>query len=225
MHVLIIGGTSGLGFELAKQFKGKGWDVTVTGRSQKTDAFHFYEFEIGLDAEDITMGVTGILYEIQDILLKDIDLLVYAAGFYQEGHIDNLDYDDICEMINVGLTAPAFLLSSILFTQKKLGGFIAITSTSQITPRELEPMYTAVKAGLGMLAHSVSLDERVGKVLVASPAGILTNFWKGAPRSGELLDPTWAATQIIQLYGEHFRYQHALILREPPRIEVIKIEE
>ena len=124
-------------------------------------------------------------------------------------------------MVRVGLTSPAMMLQRILQKQEHLDGFIAVTSTSQSVPRLREPVYTAAKAGLGMLAKSVSLDPQVSKTLVVAPAGMKTNFWKGAEREGELLEPQWVAKQIINLYEGGFAYKYARILRGPPRVEAI----
>lgn len=144
-------------------------------------------------------------------------------GFYQEGNISDVSDEDIANMTNVGLLAPAMLLQRILKKQDKLAGFIAVTSTSQWTPRLLEPIYTAVKSGLGMLANSVSLDERIDRVLVAGPAGMNTRFWENSPRDmSTMLDPKWVAEQVLDQYSGDFKYKLARILRGPARVEVIE---
>ena len=145
-------------------------------------------------------------------------------GFYQEGSIRQLSDEDIKKMMNVGLVTPTLILNRILNRQERLPGFIAITSTSQWTPRIDEPIYTAVKAGLGMFAHSLSLDPQVGKVLVAGPAGMKTNFWVDAEKdTSTMLEPKWVAEQICHLYFEdEFKYNCARILREPSRIKILE---
>src|SRR3989338_6779319 len=126
-------------------------------------------------------------------------------------------------MEDIGLLAPALIVQRIIKKQGSLAGFIAITSTSQWTPRLLEPMYTAVKAGLAMLANSLSLDPRIGKVLVAGPAGMATRFWENNPRDmSKMLDPKWVAEQIIQLYADDFEYKFSRIMRDPPRVEIVE---
>src|SRR3989344_3159537 len=112
-------------------------------------------------------------------------------------------------MLHVGLTAPVTILNRILKNQKSLPGFIAITSTSQWTPRLLEPVYTAVKAGLGMFANSLSLDERVGKTMVAAPAGMKTNFWATTDKDiSDMLDPEWVADQMLIQWSDSFKYKY-----------------
>ncbi len=214
--VLIVGGSSGLGLEIGKLFMEDHF-VIVSGRTDpKVQGLDFRYLELG-----------GVSLETDlNILANDlpkIDLYVYAAGFFQEGTISGLTDDDINKMNRVGLLAPAMLLQRILRKQGNLPGFIVITSTSQWTPRQLEPMYTAVKAGLGMLAESVALDEKVGKVLVVGPAGMQTRFWDQDGRdTSDMLEPEWVAARVMELWQGDFGYRFVRILRNPARVEIVK---
>lgn len=216
-NVLIVGGSSGLGLELARSFK-KNHSVIVTGRRDpEEEQVRFVSLELSAPQK---------LGEDLSTLVKDlpvIDTLIYAAGFYQEGTMSDLSDTDIMAMESVGMLAPALLLQRILKKQESLSGFVAVTSTSQWTPRLLEPIYTAAKAGLGMMANSVSLDERIGKVLVAGPAGMDTRFWENSPRdTSTMLDPAWVAAQILGHYNDDFEYKFIRILRDEPRVEVVE---
>lgn len=216
-NVLIVGGSSGLGLELALILSST-HQVIVTGRRDpKNKNVDFRVLDL-IARSNFADDLNGLVAE-----LPQVDLFVYAAGFYQEGNISDISDEDIGNMTNVGLLAPAMLLQRLLKKQKKLSGFIAVTSTSQWTPRLLEPMYTAVKSGLGMLANSVSLDERIDKVLVAGPAGMNTRFWESNPRDmSTMLDPKWVAEQVLDQYSGDFKYKFAHILRGPARVEIIE---
>jgi NAD(P)-dependent dehydrogenase (short-subunit alcohol dehydrogenase family) len=213
---LIVGGSSGLGLELARRLSAD-HEVFVTGRRDPSvNNLQFRLLELGDDV--LATNLDALVAD-----LPEIDLVVHAAGFFQEGTISDLTDADIAKMERVGLLAPAMLLARLLRKQNKLSGFIAITSTSQWTPRLLEPMYTAVKAGLGMLANSISLDERVGKVLVLGPAGMRTRFWEKDGRdTSDMLDPEWVATEIMELWGEDFNYKFVRALRNPARVEIVE---
>lgn len=215
-RALIIGGTSGLGLALAKLLAAN-HEVYVSGRREvDIDGIWFFELELNSDS------LAEKLDEVVDSL-PTIDLLVYAAGFYQEGTLAELSDADIEKMYRIGLQAPAMLLARILRKQVNLPGFIAITATSQWTPRPLEPMYTATKAGLGMLANSISKDVHVGKVLVAGPAAMNTHFWETARDPETVLDPEWVAEQILSAWEGDYRYKLIRILRKPARVETSKV--
>lgn len=214
----IVGGTSGLGLELALKLASS-HSVIVTGRRDPKNSQVTFQY---LDLSSIS----SLLNDLDHLLtsLPKVDLFIYAAGFYQEGRINELSDEESFTMINVGLLAPALLLQRLLKKQSALAGFIAVTSSSQMTPRLLEPIYTAVKAGLGMLANSVSLDEHVGKVLVAAPAGMQTRFWENRERDiSSMLDPMWVAEQILDHYALNFEYQLIRMSREPARVDVVEV--
>lgn len=219
---LIVGGTSGLGAELATLLKSENnFKVYVTGRKKPQDQqLNFIHFDIDADTEQLPY----LIHEVLSQLPQQIDLFIYAAGFYQSGTMKQLPDEDIRRMLNVGLIAPTIILNRILNHQEKLPGFIAITSTSQWTPRIYEPVYTAAKAGLGMLANSLSLDPQVEKVLVVGPGGMKTGFWANTGQdTGNMMEPKWVAEQIHQLYfADEFKYKCVRILREPTKVEIIE---
>jgi len=218
VHVLIIGGTSGLGLELAKLFHEQRCDVTVTGRSSRGGKFRFWELPVGTQVLSLQARLDELIEGI-----PTVDILIYSAGYFQEGSMCELSDDDIGQMVNLGLMLPMLLLSHLLRKQGRLRGFVAVTSTSQWTPRELEPVYTAVKAGLGMLANSVSLDPMVDRVLVAAPSGMKTKFWEEDGRdTSMMLEPSWVASQIVDLLDGGFAFKFAKILRGPMRVEVVE---
>lgn len=218
MNCLIIGGSSGLGLSLAQKLSDT-YEVYITGRNDpKVSGLAFHP----LDLADANATLTAIDSLLQK--LPHIDLLIYAAGFFQDGTVTKISIDQIDAMLSVGLTSAVYITRQLLESQGDLPEFIAITSTSQWTPRLKEPVYTAVKAGLGAYANSLSLDPRVGKTLVAGPAGMATNFWKGTDKTehdtAQMLDPDWVADRIVELRQKEYDYQFARILRGPARVEV-----
>src|SRR3990167_5371028 len=219
MATVIIGGTRGLGFEIGVLLAKRGSRVFTTGRSQRAiEGFTTVELPVNEKVAELQARLDTIVSE-----LPHIDLLVFAAGFGEQGTIDELSDEHVLAMINVGLVLPALLLQRILKKQGGLKGLIAITSTSQWIPRKKEPVYTGVKAGLAMLANSVSLDSRAKKTLVVGPAGMDTGFWAGSCRdTAGMLSPQFVAKEVFKLWNEKFVYRLARILRDPPRVEVLE---
>lgn len=217
---LIIGGTTGLGLALAKLLQKNGMNVIVTGRSKKEvpSSIQFISLDITESFSDVVKDVDTIVNK-----LPSIDLVVFCAAFYEQGHLDELGDAHIEATLHISLTAPALFLNRMLQKQGGLSGVIAITSTSQWTPREKEPIYSASKAGLAMLMNSASLDPRIKKVLVAGPAGMQTPFWEGTGKDQtSLLSPEWVGEQILALWNGVFRFRLVRILRSPSRVEVLE---
>lgn len=217
-NALIGGGTSGLGLELGLLFAEE-YRVFITGRHDPgKEGLTYAPLDLNVERHELGRALDALLGS-----LPAIGLLVYAAGFSQQGALDSLGDEEIAAMMSVGLFAPAMLIQRILRKQNALPALIAITSTSQWTPRPHEPLYTAVKAGLAMLANSLSLDSRLGKVLVAAPGGMATQFWKKRERDVTgMLEAPWVARQIHGQFHEDFRYRFIRIPRDPPRVEVVE---
>lgn len=215
-RALIVGGTNGLGRELALTLA-PDYEIAVAGRT-KRDVFNFFPLSLSAAPKDNV----SVAHQLNTIAKEwPCDLIVYAAGFYQEGRITDLSDNAIADMMLVGVSAPAMLLSRYLGLYNRLDGFIAITSSSQWTPRKLEPVYTASKAGLGMLARSLAEDGRINKTFVAGPTGMKTPFWDGTGKdTKEMLDPKWVAEQIVGAYAGSFRYRFIKIHRCPSRVEI-----
>lgn len=225
-NALVVGGTSGLGFEMARLLR-ETHRVTITGRGPRGtfDDVEFKYLNISGNSQSSALELTRAIEILLGSFSEKIDLLVYAAGFGQERLISELTNYDITQMVNVGLVVPTIFARNLLLRSSALK-FVLIGSTSQFTPRVREPLYTAVKAGAAMLAQSLSLDPNMEKVLVAAPAGMNTPFWKSGDRSEKdltnMLNPNWVAQQIVPQISESYRYRFMKILRGPARVEIVE---
>lgn len=216
MSDLIIGGTSGLGLELAREFSSQSEnEVFITGRHDPNVDFATYR-EFDLSKANLAERIGAFVTE-----LPPIKCLIYAAGYFQEGTVTDLSNEEIETMIDVGGRGLIYFTKSLLEKQNKLEEIITITSTSQWTPRKLEPIYNFAKAGAGHFSNGLAEDDRVGKVMVAGPAGMNTDFWEGVARDDldQMLDPKWVAEQIMDNRQDDYEYKYIRILRGPARVE------
>lgn len=216
-NILIVGGSSGVGLELARHYIAEGHTVAITGRTAPEGlAAQFIPFAMTASSERLVADIDGVVSAF-----GQVQTLIYAAGFLQRGTIDALDDSALLTMAHVGLVAPMMLVSRLKPLAPTPLKVMLITSSSQYTPRPLEPAYTATKAGLGMLGASLARDPAIGKVLVAAPSGIRTRFWAGTPDdTSAMLDPVWVANQIVELSSGPYKYRFAKLLRGPARTEI-----
>ncbi len=215
---LIIGGTSGLGLELAKKLAARDEKVIITGRQDpEVDKVEYKKFD--LSSSELVKRVDESIANI-----VEVDRLIYAAGFFQEGTLTDLSEEQIEEMMDVGGRGLIYFLRALLIKQNKLDELITITSTSQWIPRKLEPIYNFVKAGAGHLSNAIAEDGRVGKVLVAGPAGMRSEFWDGIARDDldQMLDPAWVANEMLKAASGDYNYKYIRILRQPARVEEVE---
>lgn len=216
---LIIGGSSGLGLELAKQLSDfPEYNIVITGRHKPKEKIKFIKLD--LSEGNISKKIDETLSKV-----KQIDLLIYCAGFLRTADIEELKDSEIIAMNNVGLNAPELLINKILNKQENLEEFIVITSTAQFNAKQKESTYTASKAGLGMFANSASFNPKIKKTLVIAPGGMKTPFWKKAKDvdTKTFLEPKWVAEKTLEFYRtKQFKYLLVKILRNPARIEIVE---
>jgi len=216
-NILIVGGSSGLGLELAKHYIQEGHTVCVTGRHDPQLANSTYiELNITSDSLSLSNRIDHVLEQY-----PTVNTLIYSAGYCQRSRIDELSDADIGQMTNVGLLAPILLVKRLknnLDTPLKV---MLLTSSSQYTAREMESVYCATKAGLGMFGASLVLDSEVGKVLVVAPSGMNSTFWRDSDVDvSGMLDTRWVADKVVELSSGKFKYKFAKILRNPERVVV-----
>ncbi|MEY8879786.1 SDR family NAD(P)-dependent oxidoreductase [Donghicola sp. XS_ASV15] len=218
-NILIVGGSSGVGKKLAEHYINEGHTVCITGRNNPGLASaRFHAFGVLDQASKLGCDIDRLVEEF-----PAVNTLVYAAGYLQRGHIDDLDDSALQTMVNIGLLAPMMLVQRLKGKANTPLKTMLITSSSQYTPRALEPAYCAVKSGLGMFGASLVRDRGVGKVLVVAPSDINTPFWAGTDEdTSTMLDPGWVADQIVDLSSGVFKYKYAKLLRHPSRVEVIE---
>ena len=216
MNTLVVGGSSGLGLELARELAEDG-QVIVTGRKDpRIDFAEFKKFDLtgGSLSERIKKFVAD---------LPNIDCMVYAAGYYQEGRVTDLSDKEIEEMIDVCGRGLIYFAKALLDKQDKIAELITITSTSAWTPRQLEPIYNFAKAGAGHFTNAMAEDGRITKVMQVGPAGMATNFWaKTDHETVEMNDPAWVAGEVMKARQKDYRYKYIRVLRQPPRVEEVE---
>ena len=203
MNVIIIGATSGIGRELAKQMSAKGVIVGITGR--RAERLDSLEAELPSPCYKSTMDLAAIddaRLQFDQLLdkMEDVDIVVINAGI---GYLDErfrLDNELATVDVNVrGFTAIANRAFHY-FTERGTGHIVGLSSVAAIKGGRAAA-YNASKAyvssyleGLSCQAHYRHLpisitDIRPGFVdtAMAQGEGI---FWKAPVEK--------AAQQIIQ---------------------------
>jgi uncharacterized oxidoreductase len=184
--ILITGGTSGIGFELAKQLLALGNVVAVTGRDQKKlDAMKSRLPGVRViksdasrpdEIEALRKTVTGEL--------PALNVLINNAGIMRTINFhDAAELETLTEEIDVNLKGPIRLAMAFLphLKTQKDAAVVNVTSGLAFVPLPTSPVYCATKAGL----HSFSLSLRVQlkntrvKVFEVAPPATETELLSG----------------------------------------------
>ncbi|WP_440880121.1 SDR family NAD(P)-dependent oxidoreductase [Tenacibaculum sp. C7A-26P2] len=206
--VLIIGGSSGIGLETAKQFIKLNATVIITGSNknklisaQKNIAIQ-NEHNISYVKVDITKKES--IYELKKKLENNhtaIDILIITAGIGKFGEIDEISEKDYDLVMNTNVKGTFFSLSALKSLIKK-GGNIVLTSsflTKQSLP--LTSVLTASKAAIESFTKifAKEFSEFNIRVNAISPGSVKTGFMSVANPEEKVINILKSQTPNIPL--------------------------
>ena len=183
-HVLITGGTGGLGKALVAELTRYGAKVTSIGRD---------------DGETIRVDLSNaedVARVCRDIANMDVDILIHNAGLQYFGRMQEQPEVLLKAMVAVNLQTPLLLTRALLpsMLERGIGQVVMIGSTFAAIPFTHFGTYCATKGG--MHAFSQSLRREVAgrgvSVTYAAPRAMRTAMSMG-PVS-EFLKRTKSAT-------------------------------
>lgn len=198
---LIIGGTHGLGHELAKAYQAAGEETFVTGRSYNTDE-HGPGMSVDLaEPEDVARLTNHIESEIA---VNSLTRFFWVAGYGYVG--DFAEQAEPAKMAAVNFGNPLPAVQAVwrkLLQSHEPTNFVVVSSTSGEKARKDEAVYVGTKhAQVGFTRSLGQESERLGsqiRVALFNPSGMQTPFWEGVPQASymEFLDPAKVATAIV----------------------------
>lgn len=185
-NVLIVGGTGGIGREVARLIKGSSANVFVTSQNQaKLDSL---VNDLGLSASnaflmDITnpKEVEKVAANIHDQLGKALDIVINAAGIGIIKPLDKMSYDDFDKSIDINLKGTFYLFKSFLPPMKveKQGLIINIPGVLGKTSMNGASAYSASKYGVNGLTKSIREELKRTNIRITNLylGGVDTPFW------------------------------------------------
>ena len=196
--VLITGGSSGIGLELAKKFVAENNTVIITGRSEKKLLAACNEIpEIIPEISDITNESDS-----RQLTEKyDINILVNNAGIQCQYNLadESIPNELIISEINTNFTGQILLTRAFLpmLKLKEKAAIINVTSLLSIVPKESAPVYCATKSAFSSFTKTLrwQLSDTSVKVFELVPPLVKTamtkNNKKNMINTKELVDAFW----------------------------------
>src|SRR6202162_5039146 len=184
--VLITGGTSGIGLELAKQLLERGNTVIVTGSDQeKLDAAKRALPEVHIFKSDVS-NPTAIA-ALHDRVLAQfpaLDTLVNNAGIMRNLNLNHdRDLNDVTREIEINLSGPVRMIQQFLphLKSRKDALIVNVSSGLAFIPMPISPVYCATKAAIHSFTQSLRV-QLVGTgitVIELAPPGVETPLFRG----------------------------------------------
>lgn len=184
MNILIIGATSGIGYELWRHYSTNGNTVAITGRRNEilqkqikdnpdnTVAFH-------CDISDLS----SFDFMLRDVMSKfgHLDLAIICAGV---GELNpKLELSTELATLSVNVNGWTNAIDSIykIFENQKSGHLVTITSVGGLQPTPIAPSYSASKAFQINYTKSLQQKSKRTPIIVTEirPGLVSTRMAKG----------------------------------------------
>jgi len=184
--VLITGGTSGIGLELAKRLRERGNTVIVTGRDpQKLDAVGRVLRGVHTFRSDVSdPAAIAALHEQVLLRFPALDTLVNNAGIMRNLNLNrDRGIDDVTREIEINLSGPVRMVQQFLPHLKTRDAALIVNVSSGLAfvPFPASPVYCATKAAIHSFTQSlrVQLDGTSVTVIELAPPGVETPLFRG----------------------------------------------
>jgi uncharacterized oxidoreductase len=184
--ILITGGTSGIGLELAKQLHERSNTVIVTGRDQgKLDAAR--RALPGTHTVKSDVGDAGAIAALYDSILAQypaLDTLINNAGIMRNLNLNRArDLKDVTREIEINFSGPVRMVQQFLphLKVRKDALIVNISSGLAFIPMPISPVYCATKAAIHSFTQSlrVQLEGTGVTVIELAPPGVETPLFRG----------------------------------------------
>jgi uncharacterized oxidoreductase len=184
--ILITGGTSGIGLELATQLIARRNTVIVTGRDPEKlaaakrllPALHTFQSDVS-DPASIAILHTNLLAQF-----PAFDTLINNAGIMRNLNINQpRDLSDVTREIDINLSGPIRMIQQFLPHLKTRNSALIVNVSSGLAfiPMPISPVYCATKAALHSFTQSLRAQLRGTNVTVVelAPPGVETPLFRG----------------------------------------------
>jgi uncharacterized oxidoreductase len=183
--ILITGGTSGIGLELAKQLLAAGNIVLITGRNsgriqkaqQELRDVHVFQSDVSQPSE------IALLH--REVLAKfpTLSVVINNAGIMRNLNLNVTDPSDVIREIDIDLSGPILLNQLFLphLKQQKEALIVSVSSGLALIPFTISPVYSAAKAGLHAYTRCLraQMKDTSVRVIELLPPGAETPLFRG----------------------------------------------
>lgn len=200
-RVLISGGSSGIGAAAAGEFAARGYLVAVTGRDERAlDLVARATGGVPVPGDLREPGCPRRVVDAAAAALGGLDVVVSNAGLGWAGSFAEMTAQEVDELLDVNLRAPAHMAHAALaHLRPGTGHLVFVGSIAGLLGVPGETWYSATKAGVSMLADALRAElraERIGLSLVV-PGVVDTPYFERRKAPYQRSFPRPLAAQVV----------------------------
>ncbi len=165
-HVLLTGGTSGIGHELAKLFAKDGYQLTIVARTE-ADLVRVADELKALGAAGVTPIAQDLMtpegpFQLCQEVTRPVDILVNDAGQGAWGEFLEIDIERELGIIRLNIDAYVILTKHFLkeMVARGSGKVLNVASVAGKVPGPLQAVYHATKAFILSWSEAVKFEIR-----------------------------------------------------------------
>ncbi|WP_156309429.1 SDR family oxidoreductase [Sphingobacterium endophyticum] len=180
-RILITGGATGMGYEMAKIFKEKGAEVLICGRTEKTVSEAAATLDVlGFTADVANEKEVENLFKFLEDKWNGIDVLINNAGVGYFSDLVSTTTEDFTRVWDINVKG-AFLVgkeAAKIFIRQDKGNIINIGSTASLYGFANGSAYVASKFALKGLTECwrAELRKHNVRVMQINPSEVVTEF-------------------------------------------------
>ena len=160
--ILITGGSSGIGLEMAREFLKRDNKVIITGRNKEklSNAQKELPSVTCLQSDVSDSREIAVLYQKIEKDFNGLNVLINNAGIMRILNLqDNTDSpEQLCNAIDVNLKGPVNMINKFLplLNKQSEAAIVNVSSALGFVPLPISPVYCSTKAAL----HSYTISLR-----------------------------------------------------------------
>ncbi|MFF9814745.1 SDR family NAD(P)-dependent oxidoreductase [Streptomyces sp. NPDC014006] len=208
---LVTGASSGIGFELARQFAQAGFDLLVNAEDDRLDHAAQRLRETGASVRAVRADLrdpAGVDRLVAATTGLEVDVAALNAGVGQGGAFVDTDLADDQAVIDLNVTSTVRLAKPLLrqMVARGVGRMLFTSSIAAMMPGSFQPVYNASKSFVQSFAQALQEELKDSGVTVTSflPGPTETDFFRRAGMtdtrvgSADKDDPAQVAEQAFE---------------------------
>ena len=212
-HVLLTGGSRGIGPVIAEALAERGAHIALAARSEeglRNVVKSLGKYEVKTLAVPVDLAQSTHLHKLITTVIDKfgtLDILINNAGLETEGAYVDLTWEAIQENIEVNLMAPMALTHLVLphMLDRKQGHIVNIASTGAKSGNAYAAVYCGAKAGLAEWTRALRLELEGSGVHFSTifpgyvtEVGMFARFHKTPPATIGSCTPSQVARAVVR---------------------------